>query len=75
MNKTKKKAQAIIARLRELRFEERGHPITDYSGEDLPEVAVENMNVPSLADCQMVAAEFGVEFKHESMLDLGIFEL
>jgi hypothetical protein len=75
MNKTQKKAQMIIKRLRELNFEQRGHPITDYSDEDLPEVAVENIGVPSLADCRMVAAEFGVNFRHEPMLELGVFEL
>ena len=76
MNNTennKSKGNAIINALRELNFEGRGHQIKNYL-EDYPsEIAVTNINVPSIADCKAIAERFDVEFYTD--FGLGIFEV
>ena len=76
MNNTennKSKGNAIINALRELNFEGRGHQIKNYL-EDYPsEIAVTNINVPSIADCKAIAERFDVEFYTD--FGLGIFEI
>ena len=76
MNNTennKSKGNAIINALRELNFEGRGHQIKNYL-EDYPsEIAVTNINVPSIADCKQIAEKFDVEFYTD--FGLGIFEI
>ena len=76
MNNTennKSKGNAIINALRELNFEGRGHQIKNYL-EDYPsEIAVTNINVPSIADCKQIAEKFDVEFYTD--FGLGIFEV
>ena len=78
MNNTennKSKGNAIINALRELNFEGRGHQIKNYL-EDYPsEIAVTNINVPSIADCKQIAEKFDVEFFTEFSFGLGIFEV
>ena len=78
MNNTennKSKGNAIINALRELNFEGRGHQIKNYL-EDYPsEIAVTNINVPSIADCKAIAERFDVEFYTEFSFGLGIFEI
>ena len=46
------KGDAIIKALQELNFEERGHQIKNYLDEYPSEIAVTNINVPSIADCR-----------------------
>lgn len=73
MNNTESKGNAIIKALRELNFEGRGHQIKDYL-EDYPsEIAVTNINVPSIADCKAIADKFDVEFYTD--FGMGIFEI
>ena len=76
MNNTennKSKGNAIINALRELNFEGRGHQIKNYL-EDYPsEIAVTNINTPSIADCKAIAERFDVEFYTD--FGLGIFEI
>ena len=76
MNNTennKSKGNAIINALRELNFEGRGHQIKNYL-EDYPsEIAVTNINAPSIADCKAIAERFDVEFYTD--FGLGIFEV
>ena len=76
MNNTennKSKGNAIINALRELNFEGRGHQIKNYL-EDYPsEIAVTNINAPSIADCKAIAERFDVEFYTD--FGLGIFEI
>lgn len=73
MNNTESKGNAIIKALRELNFEGRGHQIKDYL-EDYPsEIAVTNINVPSIADCKAIAERFDVEFYTD--FGMGIFEI
>lgn len=78
MNNTennKSKGNAIINALRELNFEGRGHQIKNYL-EDYPsEIAVTNINTPSIADCKQIAEKFDVEFYTEFSFGLGIFEV
>ena len=72
MNKDfKSKGNAIINALRELNFEGRGHQIKSYL-EDC-EIAVTNINVPSIADCKAIADKFDVEFYTD--FGMGIFEI
>ena len=69
------KGNAIIKALQELNFEERGHQIKNYL-EDYPsEIAVTNINVPSIADCKEIADRFNVEFYTEFSFGMGIFEI
>ena len=49
------KGDAIIKALQELNFEERGHQIKNYLDEYPSEIAVTNINVPSIADCREIA--------------------
>ena len=72
-NNIQSKGNAIINALRELNFEGRGHQIKNYL-EDYPsEIAVTNINVPSIADCKAIAERFDVEFYTD--FGLGIFEV
>ena len=74
-NDIQSKGNAIIKALRELNFEGRGHQIKNYL-EDYPsEIAVTNINVPSIADCKAIAERFDVEFYTEFSFGLGIFEI
>ena len=74
-NDIQSKGNAIINALRELNFEGRGHQIKSYL-EDYPsEIAVTNINVPSIADCKAIADKFDVEFYTEFSFGLGIFEI
>ena len=73
MNNTESKGNAIIKALQELNFEGRGHQIKNYL-EDYPsEIAVTNINVPSIADCKAIADKFDVEFYTD--FGMGIFEI
>ena len=72
-NNIQSKGNAIINALKELNFEGRGHQIKNYL-EDYPsEIAVTNINVPSIADCKQIAEKFDVEFYTD--FGLGIFEI
>ena len=72
-NNVKSKGNAIIKALQELNLEGRGHQIKNYL-EDYPsEIAVTNINVPSIADCKQIAEKFDVEFYTD--FGLGIFEI
>ena len=76
MNNTennKSKGNAIIKALQELNFEERGHQIKNYLDEYPSEIAVTNINTPSIADCKQIAEKFDVEFYTD--FGLGIFEV
>ena len=76
MNNTennKSKGNAIINALRELNFEGRGHQIKNYLDEFPSEIAVTNINTPSIADCKAIAERFNVEFYTD--FGLGIFEI
>ena len=76
MNKDfKSKGNAIINALRELNFEGRGHQIKSYIDEFPSEIAVTNIDVPSIADCKAIADKFDVEFYTEFSFGLGIFEI
>ena len=78
MNNTennKSKGNAIINALRELNFEGRGHQIKNYLDEFPSEIAVTNINAPSIADCKAIAERFDVEFYTEFSFGLGIFEI
>ena len=78
MNNTennKSKGNAIINALRELNFEGRGHQIKNYLDEFPSEIAVTNINTPSIADCKAIAERFDVEFYTEFSFGLGIFEI
>ena len=71
MNNTESKGNAIIKALQELNFEGRGHKVMNYL-EDC-EIAVTNINVPSIADCKAIADKFDVEFYTD--FGMGIFEI
>ena len=73
MNNTESKGNAIIKALRELNFEGRGHNIKSYLDEYPSEIAVTNINVPSIADCKAIAERFDVEFYTD--FGMGIFEI
>ena len=75
MNNTESKGNAIINALRELNFEGRGHQIKSYIDEFPSEIAVTNIDVPSIADCKAIAERFDVEFYTEFSFGLGIFEI
>ena len=72
-NNIQTKGNAIINALRELNFEGRGHRIKNYLDEYPSEIAVTNINVPSIADCKAIADKFDVEFYTD--FGLGIFEI
>ena len=73
MNNTESKGNAIIKALQELNFEGRGHKVMNYLDEFPSEIAVTNINVPSIADCKQIAEKFDVEFYTD--FGLGIFEI
>ena len=73
MNNTESKGNAIIKALQELNFEGRGHQIKNYLDEFPSEIAVTNINAPSIADCKQIAEKFDVEFYTD--FGLGIFEI
>ena len=72
-NNVKSKGNAIIKALQELNFEGRGHQIKNYLDEFPSEIAVTNINAPSIADCKAIAERFDVEFYTD--FGLGIFEV
>ena len=72
-NDIQSKGDAIIKALQELNFEERGHQIKNYLDEYPSEIAVTNINTPSIADCKQIAEKFDVEFYTD--FGLGIFEI
>lgn len=65
----------ILALLEQYRIAERGHEIQDYTDDDGTIAVYGNINVPCLADCQAIARECGVEYKHDASFDLFIFYL
>ena len=73
MNNTESKGNAIINALQELNFEGRGHQIKNYLDDYPSEIAVTNINVPSIADCKAIAERFDVEFYTD--FGMGIFEI
>ena len=74
-NNIQSKGNAIINALKELNFEGRGHQIKNYLDEFPSEIAVTNINTPSIADCKAIADKFDVEFYTEFSFGLGIFEI
>ena len=72
-NDIQSKGNAIIKALQELNFEGRGHKVMNYLDEFPSEIAVTNINVPSIADCKAIAERFDVEFYTD--FGLGIFEI
>ena len=72
-NNIQSKGNAIIKALQELNFEERGHQIKNYLDEYPSEIAVTNINTPSIADCKAIADKFDVEFYTD--FGMGIFEI
>ena len=74
-NNIQSKGNAIINALKELNFEGRGHQIKNYLDEFPSEIAVTNINTPSIADCKAIAERFDVEFYTEFSFGLGIFEI
>lgn len=72
-NNIQSKGNAIIKALQEMNFEERGHQIKNYLDEYPSEIAVTNINTPSIADCKQIAEKFDVEFYTD--FGLGIFEI
>ena len=72
-NNIQSKGNAIINALQELNFEGRGHQIKNYLDECPSEIAVTNINAPSIADCKAIADRFNVEFYTD--FGLGIFEI
>ena len=74
-NDIQSKGNAIINALKELNFEGRGHKVMNYLDEFPSEIAVTNINAPSIADCQAIADRFNVEFYTEFSFGLGIFEI
>ena len=74
-NNIQSKGNAIIKALQELNFEGRGHQIKNYLDEFPSEIAVTNINTPSIADCKAIADKFDVEFYTEFSFGLGIFEI
>ena len=74
-NNIQSKGNAIINALQELNFEGRGHQIKNYLDEFPSEIAVTNINTPSIADCKAIAEKFDVEFYTEFSFGLGIFEI
>ena len=67
------RGNAIINALQELKFEGRRNKIKNYLDEYPSEIAVTNINVPSIADCKAIAERFDVEFYTD--FGLGIFEI
>ena len=74
-NNIQSKGNAIINALRELNFEGRGHQIKNYLDDYPSEIAVTNINTPSIADFKAMADRFNVVFYTEFSFGLGIFEI
>ena len=74
-NDIQSKGNAIINALQGLNFEGRGHQIKNYLDDYPSEIAVTNINTPSIADCKAIADKFDVEFYTEFSFGLGIFEI
>ena len=74
-NDIQSKGNAIIKALQGLNFEGRGHQIKNYLDDYPSEIAVTNINAPSIADCKQIAEKFDVEFYTEFSFGLGIFEI
>ena len=74
-NNIQSKGNAILKALQELNFEGRGHQIKNYLDDYPSEIAVTNINTPSIADCKAIADKFDVEFYTEFSFGLGIFEI
>ena len=74
-NNIQSKGNAILKALQELNFEGRGHQIKNYLDDYPSEIAVTNINTPSIADCKEIAVKFDVEFYTEFSFGLGIFEI
>ena len=74
-NNIQSKGNAIIKALQELNFEGRGHQIKNYLDEFPSEIAVTNINTPSIADCKAIADKFDVEHYTEFSFGLRIFEI
>ena len=74
-NDIQSKGNAIINALQGLNFEGRGHQIKNYLDDYPSEIAVTNINAPSIADCKAIADKFDVEFYTEFSFGLGIFEI
>ena len=72
-NDIQSKGNAIIKALQGLNFEGRGHQIKNYLDDYPSEIAVTNINAPSIADCKQIAEKFDVEFYTD--FGLGIFEI
>ena len=74
-NNIQSKGNSILKALQELNFEGRGHQIKNYLDDYPSEIAVTNINTPSIADCKAIADKFDVEFYTEFSFGLGIFEI
>ena len=74
-NNIQSKGNAIINALQELNFEGRRHQIKNYLDDYPSEIAVTNINAPSIADCKAIADRFDVEFYTELSFGMGIFEI
>ena len=74
-NNIQSKGNAIINALQELNFEGRGHQIKNYLDDYPSEIAVTNINAPSIADCKAIADRFDIEFYTELSFGMGIFEI
>ena len=72
-NNIQSKGNAILKALQGLNFEGRGHQIKNYLDDYPSEIAVTNINAPSIADCKQIAEKFDVEFYTD--FGLGIFEI
>ena len=74
-NDIQSKGNVIIKALQGLNFEGRGHQIKNYLDDYPSEIAVTNINAPSIADCEAIADRFNVEFYTELSFGMGIFEI
>ena len=67
------KANQIKSELERLNMSNRGHAVKVYD-EDFPvEICVQNMNVPALADCRMIASKMNCANKYESLFNFFVF--
>jgi hypothetical protein len=69
------KAEQIKNKLLSLNMEKRGHSVKVYNddGYDIQVGISGNMNVPAIADCKMVAEEFGCEGEYDR--SWGVFTI
>lgn len=69
-------AKSIVADLKDLNFEERGHEIhVDTQDEYEPYVAVYYMNIPANADCREIAKKHNCYFYVDNSWGIGVFDL